>query len=128
MRQNELALSISKLKTERKKVLLKLTNLRQELSTQVDADNLEDLASDLTEHEMALTRIRELESRLKVIDEALQEVSQGTYGICQCCGEPIDPARLEIVPETTLCIRCKTTSEKAVGMKLRLSRSDWSQA
>jgi RNA polymerase-binding protein DksA len=127
MIQDPLALPIEKLTTERGRILLKLTDLRHELSAHVDPDDPEDLASDLAEHEMALSRIRELENRLEVIDEALQKVLQGTYGICERCGESIDPARLEIVPETTLCIGCKTVGEQPTKMKTQLPGSAWSE-
>ena len=50
------------------------------------------------------------EARAKVaeIDAALERVEAGTYGQCEACGKPIPPARLEVVPEATLCVSCKT--------------------
>ena len=50
------------------------------------------------------------EARAKVaeIDAALERVDAGTYGVCQSCGKPIPHARLEVVPEATLCVSCKT--------------------
>jgi DnaK suppressor protein len=36
----------------------------------------------------------------------------GTFGICEECGEPISMKRLEARPETTLCIRCKEDQER----------------
>jgi len=47
-----------------------------------------------------------LEKGLKNIEGALKKTSEGTYGICSKCGKPINPKRLEIVPEATLCIKC----------------------
>jgi len=41
------------------------------------------------------------------IDEALQRLDKGTYGICRDCGEPIAPARLAAIPWTRVCITCK---------------------
>ena len=38
------------------------------------------------------------------IDAALERIDNGTYGICQVCGKPIDPARLEARPWAALCI------------------------
>ncbi|MBA7707673.1 RNA polymerase-binding transcription factor DksA [subsurface metagenome] len=32
---------------------------------------------------------------------------EGTYGLCDACGQPIDPARLEALPEASLCLSCK---------------------
>jgi DnaK suppressor protein len=49
---------------------------------------------------------------LESIDNALRQAQDGRYGICERCGEPIDPARLEVVPEATLCVRCKTATER----------------
>ena len=44
------------------------------------------------------------EQVLAQIDEALQRIEQGTYGICRRCGQPISEERLEAVPWATLCI------------------------
>ncbi len=45
------------------------------------------------------------------IDEALQRLQEGTYGICQRCGEPIRIERLEVQPYTPFCIACKEDLE-----------------
>jgi DnaK suppressor protein len=37
---------------------------------------------------------------------ALEKVEEGTYGVCDNCGGPIAPARLEVAPESVLCIAC----------------------
>ena len=37
---------------------------------------------------------------------ALAKVDEGTYGTCDSCGGPIAPARLEVAPESVLCIAC----------------------
>ncbi len=64
-------------------------------------------------------RIRERERKLLgKIEEALERVEDGTFGICEACGEEIGVKRLEARPVTTLCIDCKTlqeTKEKAQG-------------
>jgi len=44
---------------------------------------------------------------LQAIEEALQRIDKGTYGICRDCGEPIAPARLNAIPWTRVCITCK---------------------
>jgi len=44
---------------------------------------------------------------LRAIDEALQRVETGTFGICMDCEEPIPTARLDAVPWTRVCINCK---------------------
>ncbi len=64
-------------------------------------------------------RIRDRERRLLTkIDEAIGRIDEGSYGICEDCGEEIGQKRLEARPVTTLCIDCKTiqeTREKSVG-------------
>ena len=44
---------------------------------------------------------------LRAIDEALQRVEQGTFGLCMDCDEPIAEVRLDAVPWTRVCIDCK---------------------
>src|SRR6478736_2239687 len=42
----------------------------------------------------------------------LSKIEDGSFGICEDCGEPISIKRLEARPETTLCIRCKEDQER----------------
>jgi RNA polymerase-binding protein DksA len=44
---------------------------------------------------------------LQAIEEALQRMEKGTYGVCRDCGDRIAPARLEAIPWTRVCITCK---------------------
>lgn len=60
-----------------------------------------------------LLRIRDRERKLIVkIQEALQRIEEGTFGVCESCGEEIGEKRLEARPVTTQCIDCKTEAEK----------------
>jgi DnaK suppressor protein len=65
-------------------------------------------------------RIRDRERRLLVkIDEAIARIEEGSYGVCEDCGEEIGVKRLEARPVTTYCIDCKTvqeTKEKSKGL------------
>jgi len=47
-----------------------------------------------------------LKKRLGMIDRALRSIYEGTYGSCVSCGEDINAGRLEIRPESRLCVRC----------------------
>jgi DnaK suppressor protein len=49
---------------------------------------------------------------LDKIERALQRIDEGTFGVCEVCGDEIGMARLMARPETTLCIRCKETQER----------------
>lgn len=105
----------------KKKALLR--NARRTLSEDMalDTDDLPDemdLAS--SEYLQSFTfRLRGREKTfLKKIDYALSKIEEGSFGICEDCGEQISIKRLEARPETTLCIRCKEdqeNKEKAFG-------------
>lgn len=43
---------------------------------------------------------------LAQIDEALEKIENGTYGMCDLCGKPIDPDRLKILPYANYCMEC----------------------
>src|SRR3990172_12182386 len=58
-------------------------------------------------------RLRERERKLlKKIDEALDRIEKGTFGICDGCGEEIGYSRIKARPVTTYCIECKTQQEE----------------
>ncbi|NIR37045.1 MAG: hypothetical protein GWN07_13970, partial [Actinobacteria bacterium] len=43
---------------------------------------------------------------LHKVERALERVEEGTYGICESCGESIPVARLEVLPYATTCVSC----------------------
>jgi len=51
-----------------------------------------------------------LESEAKVeiqhLSNAITRMENGTYGVCQACGEDIDPQRLNVLPAAEMCIKC----------------------
>lgn len=49
---------------------------------------------------------------LDKIEVALQKITDGEFGVCEECEEPIGRKRLLARPETTLCIRCKEDQER----------------
>jgi DnaK suppressor protein len=58
-------------------------------------------------------RIRDRERKLiRKLQEAIQRIDNGTFGVCERCGGPISEKRLIARPVTTLCIECKTKEEK----------------
>jgi hypothetical protein len=67
---------------------------------------------------------RELETRRNETrdarrDRALRKLEEGRYGICDCCGEPIAPGRLQALPKSVLCLVCakrgRAASHRAAG-------------
>jgi DnaK suppressor protein len=54
-------------------------------------------------------------TELKEIEEALDKISEGTYGICEMCEEPIDIDRLKVKPFAKFCISCREINEKEMN-------------
>ncbi|RMF44904.1 MAG: TraR/DksA family transcriptional regulator [Planctomycetota bacterium] len=72
-------------------------------------------------YEDVISQLADSESReLRSIEEAISRLRSGTYGDCQGCGKPIPLARLEVIPDATLCVKCQRLVESS-GCR------DWSQ-
>jgi|SRR5579885_627028 len=99
----------------RREEILKTADATKDQGMGFSADDLPDevdLASSEAEQSMSL-RLRDRERiLLKKIDKTLKKIEDGTYGICEQCGEEIGLKRLEARPVTDLCIRCKEEQEK----------------
>ena len=62
------------------------------------------------EHNQALETI--LQRTLAQVEEALLSFDSATYGHCDACGLPINPARLQAMPYATMCLACKESQER----------------
>jgi len=62
------------------------------------------------EHEMSLAN--NTRDMLMQAERALGRIDNGTYGICENCGNPIGKARLQVFPRATLCMTCKQREER----------------
>ena len=51
---------------------------------------------------------RSIAGALADVDRALAKLDEGSYGICDRCGQPITPERLEAMPSATLCVTCRS--------------------
>jgi RNA polymerase-binding transcription factor DksA len=58
------------------------------------------------EWEMCLALKQRAENKARSLEVALRKAKEGDYGSCEVCGQPIDPARLAILPHTKRCITC----------------------
>jgi DnaK suppressor protein len=72
----------------------------------------EEEATESFELERRLTLEKRLRDQLAGVEHALQKFKDGTYGLCDNCGQPIDPARLEALPQASLCLDCKARQAK----------------
>jgi YteA family regulatory protein len=62
-----------------------------------------DVGSELFEREKELALYSLDRETLKEIDQALQRIDEGTYGLCTVCGKPIPEERLEALPQAMTC-------------------------
>ena len=76
------------------------------------SDYMPDLGSDTMEREKAFMFASRDESYFSQIEEALQRLNDGTFGICRVCGKEISKERMEAVPTTTTCVACKSVENE----------------
>ena len=72
----------------------------------------EEEATESLELEKRLALEKRIREPLAEVEHALQKFQEGTYGLCDSCGQPIDPARLEALPQASLCLNCKARQAK----------------
>ena len=75
--------------------------------------HMADQGTDTLDREMAFTFASREGRYLHHLNEALERIENGTYGICRTCNGEISKMRLEAVPNATQCIKCKSKEEKA---------------
>lgn len=73
--------------------------------------HMADEGTDSMENEQRYQFLQREDHYLQKIDEALEKIKQGDYGICRICGKEICEERLKAVPTTQKCLTCKI-SEK----------------
>jgi len=105
-----------------KKVLLKereeiIGEVKQivESSKEMGQDGIQDIGDEAANiyNKQILLSLNESERlHLQEVDEALDRIGNGSYGICEECGGPIGLKRLEVRPVAKYCVPCKTKLEK----------------
>ena len=96
--------------------LQKVTN-GEKTKDMVEAMDSVDLADASYSADYTLAWTEKINRRIREIDEALERIKEGTYGICQQCGEDIPEERLEIRPKAKYCAQCKEDLEKRGEIK-----------
>ncbi len=94
---------IEQLKSEAESLALE----REPGDVQFDEESGEGGTASL-ERELDLTLSAQASEAIKLIDDALAGIEDGTYGICDSCHRPIPKARLRALPYARLCIECKS--------------------
>jgi RNA polymerase-binding protein DksA len=74
--------------------------------------HMADVGTDNMEREKAFFFATQEGRFLYHIEQAIERIEKGTYGLCHECSKPIGKERLEAVPHARLCITCKSNEEK----------------
>lgn len=74
--------------------------------------DFEDVATDFLEMNQEQSIMVNQKALLTLVDNALQRLADGTYGLCQRCHQPIPPARLDALPWAERCVRCEAEVEQ----------------
>ena len=87
---------------------------RSHIQTERKSDVLEE-AETMMSAELAASRLSSAWRTRKAIKEALAKLSDGSYGLCESCGNSIHAKRLEAIPWAVLCTSCQSTMEAGNG-------------
>ena len=82
-----------------------------------DIGDLVDQAGDERDRELSLLLTGRDKEKLHAIDEALEKLADGTYGICEECGEKIGAGRLRVMPLAKSCVNCQQNLEKELNLQ-----------
>ena len=72
----------------------------------------EEEATETLELEKRLALENRVRQEMATVEHALDKIKKGTYGLCDNCGQPINPERLEALPQANLCLNCKALLSK----------------
>ncbi|MBD3893184.1 TraR/DksA family transcriptional regulator [Hydrogenophaga sp.] len=82
----------------------------------------DDWAQAHSERDLAFVLAERESAELIAIDQALQRVADGSYGLCLDCGASVATARLHANPTALRCLTCQTQNEQAQGVGVRSPR------
>ena len=104
----------TRLESEREELAAQLTTIEDQAfaATQSDMsgdvgvdDESADAGTATFEREKELSIEQNVRDLIQKIDRALKRIEDGTYGICEVCGKPIEKARIKALPYVDLCIK-----------------------
>lgn len=111
-REKKIALIKQSLLTKKNNLLKEAETALNSLPGEINFPDMGDQATAEADRDFML-RLRERERMLlKKIDEAIDRIDRGNFGICENCGGEIGIKRLEARPVTTYCIDCKIRQEE----------------
>jgi len=75
-------------------------------------DDQADSGSKAFEREQEMTLLANVRETLFQTQHAVARIEDGTYGVCESCGNPVGKLRLQAFPRATLCVSCKQKQER----------------
>jgi RNA polymerase-binding protein DksA len=87
-------------------------SLEEEGGDESSDQHLADVGAVTLNRELDLSLRENVEHLLEQVDRALEKIEEGTYGLCDRCGQPIEESRLQAMPEATLCLRHQKELER----------------
>ncbi len=108
----------NRLESERKRHAEELAKVQTNASTSDERregspfGKREEEATETLELEKRLALENHIRQEMSDIEHALEKFEKGTYGLCENCGQPIDPERLEVLPQAAYCLKCKALLTK----------------
>jgi len=75
------------------------------------AQHSADVASETFEREKDFSILEQVEAELADVERALRRLDEGTYGLCEACGQSISDDRLEAIPAARFCIAHQAEAE-----------------
>ncbi len=100
---------------DRRKHLLNEVNLRLSKfnrSRECWATDTAEIASNIMEDHTVMSMAQGEAREITQIDNTLNKMKNGEYGVCECCGGNINEQRLIAIPFVSLCIKCKEAEER----------------
>jgi len=89
----------------------------ESLLATTDIGDIVDQAGDERDRELSLLLTGRDKEKLQAINEALEKIKDGSYGICEECGDKIGPGRLKVMPLARYCVSCQSKLEKEISLQ-----------
>jgi len=102
---------VERLEIMRQEIVEEIEHLRIDLRNMAEP-SADEADIDAYEREKTWALVQRLQRKVESVEHAMRMAENGTYGICESCGDRITPARLEILPEATLCLECQRRIER----------------
>ena len=71
-----------------------------------------EIGTQIFDQSLALALLQNEAETIQKIDEAIERIEAGTFGICEACERPIPKARLKALPFAKLCVKCMEKEER----------------